>query len=91
MRHEPAQRGKKGSTPRVPPFNIPSIEDLGITKKESARAQVLAELPTKEKGEVVEGTITPTQAARDFRKLNNTTRNCYELVPFFPDPPRAWA
>ena len=53
----------------------PSLADLNITKKESSRAQVLAELPAKEKGEVVEGTLTATQAAREFSRDASLSRS----------------
>ena len=42
-------RGKKGSTSALPPFSddMPSLVDLGISKRESADAQKLAAIPTK--------------------------------------------
>ena len=38
-------RGKKGGSATLPPFTPPSLDDLSISKRESAEAQRLAKLP----------------------------------------------
>lgn len=50
-------RGKKGSTSQLPAFSneVLSIEDLGLTKRESSEAQRLASLPEESFKEIKEG------------------------------------
>ena len=46
----------------------PTLADMGITKRESAEAQVLADMPEEEFGKVVAGKKTVTQVRRELKR-----------------------
>jgi hypothetical protein len=50
------ERQKPGEYQRLPEVTVaPSLKDLGLTKKESSEAQLLADLPKEIQEEVIEG------------------------------------
>lgn len=55
---------KLGGTRAAPPNPTPTLKDLGISKKQSARAQKLADLPAKVIDAVEEGKTTFVKAVR---------------------------
>ena len=85
-------RGKKGSPIEEPPLfdSTPTLEELGLTKKESAQAQKIAELPEDIFEEIKAGTKTRTQAQREVSraKVKATAKlpsEKYRIV--YADPP----
>ncbi len=60
-------RNIKGGTHGVPPFNIPTIKELGLTKNESSRAQLIADLPEDVFKKIESGKITTHQAIKKVK------------------------
>jgi len=58
-----------GGTRVVPPTDAPTLADLGISKKLSVRAKLLAKLPDEMYEAVRNSTKTFSQAQRDYRLL----------------------
>lgn len=68
-------RGPVGGTPRVLPKDTTTkLAELGVSKKESARAQLLADLPAPEFAKVRAGTKTVAQVKRDRKEATRETR-----------------
>ena len=56
------------STREVPSNHPPTLAELGVTKKDSSRAQALAVLPEDRKASVAEGKTSASKAIRKFQK-----------------------
>jgi len=59
---------KKSTGTHVVPVETPTLKQLGLTKKDSARAQKLADMNDEEKEEVITGTKTVNKAITEARK-----------------------
>jgi hypothetical protein len=58
-------RDSSGGTRRIPPEKtVPTIADLGVSKKEMAEAQFLASLPKDILQDTLDGKVTLTEAKR---------------------------
>ena len=69
---------KDGGTMEEPPSNIPTLSDLGVTKKESSDAQFLASLPEAEFEEVKSGKTSKKAAKKKHKqKEKEKTRQSY--------------
>lgn len=66
--------GSKGSTREPLPSAPPTLTNLGITKKLSSEAQMLADLPAKTFNEVREGKKTLTQVKTERRRKQRVGR-----------------
>lgn len=82
---------KAGGSVEVPPDQPPTLAELGISKKLSAEAQRLAELPEDKRRALTRGEIKPSQALRDQRAATLSTRVA-QLPPdkfrvIYADPP----
>ncbi len=74
-------RGKKNAVPeRNRVSDTPTLADLGITKKESSQAQMLASLPESMKAEVIIGKMTMTDTKRAVRKQKSTEERAAILI-----------
>ena len=80
----------KISTPKEP-ISAPTLSELGLTKKESSRAQVLAVLPKREFEAVKSGEKTVTQVRRErhakavVKKAKCLPKGKYRVL--YADPP----
>ena len=100
-------RPKKTSTRKVRVSNAPTLEDLGITKKESSAAQKLVSLPKQMYQKIRDGVVTRAAAQREMkeakrekeRKANaqkvKASQKPQELKAIFStiviDPPWDWS
>lgn len=63
-----------GGHMELPPSDTPTLSELGITKRESSEAQMLAELDSEEKEEVIAGKKNKTQVRREKREQKREER-----------------
>ncbi len=57
-----------GGSQKEPPGNIPTLSELGLTKKDSMKAQQLALLPDEVFEQIVSGRVKLKNALRDLRR-----------------------
>jgi len=81
-----------GGAPRVQPkTEAPTLASIGVTRRESSQAQMLASLPKAKQKEVIGGTLTPTAARREKQRAE-VTRDAPSLPSgkfrvLYADPP----
>ena len=73
-------RPKKTGTLGLPVSDNPTLKDLGISKKESSRAQTLAKVPKEEFEQIKKGDITLRKALRKVTGGNSRTPGTEKLL-----------